>query len=181
MPLSHAAAFTGLGQRQHVAVVVEFDPGQQRVDVFHHLAVPAVTGLAVGCKERCQLVDFIMRHSLNGHVAHAHLIGVVGSPALERSAVHRRAALHADRGGHADDLGGFEEFLRARNGVVVDDAGRAQAFHPCGENCRRGGIRREGIGGVDVVVDILRHHGWENSCFYDLSQVLQTFFFCGSV
>ena len=59
MPLGHAAVFLCLTQREHVAVVVQRDAVQQRVDLFDHCAVPAASGCAVGREPSVQLLDLI--------------------------------------------------------------------------------------------------------------------------
>ena len=171
MPLGHAAVFLRFTQREHVAVVVQRDAGQQRVDLFDHCAVPAASGRAVGREPGVEHFNFVVRNGLDGHIADAHLIGVVGAPALQRCAVHRHAALHPDGHGHADQLRRREEFPRAGDGIVVDDARRAQPLHPRGIDRGGGRIRRKRIGRMDMVVDILRHHGREFGRLQNLPEV----------
>ena len=173
MPLRHAAALRRLAQRQHVAVIVQPNAGQQRVDLFDHRAVAHMARGAVGRKKRLHLVNAVVRDGLDGHVAHAHLIGVVRPPTRQRRAVHRHAALHAHCRRHPHELRCREKFPRARDGVVVDDARRAQPLHPRGKHRRRGRVGREGIRRMDVVVDVLRHSRRELRRSTDLPQIRQ--------
>ena len=64
---------------------------------------------------------------------------------------------------------------------MVDDTGGAQTFHAGGIDGCRGGIGAEGIGGVDVVVDVLIHHGRELGCFHHFAKVGQTLILGGGI
>ena len=64
---------------------------------------------------------------------------------------------------------------------MVDDTGSTQALHSGGVDGSRGRIGGEGIGGMDVVIDILGNHGRELGGLQDLLQVRQTLFLGGSV
>ena len=181
MPLGHAAVFLRLTQREHVAVVVQRNAGQQRVDLFDHCAVPAASGRAVGREPGVEHFNFVVRNGLDGHIADADLIGVVGALALHGCAVHGHAAFHADSHRHADQLCRSKEFPRAGNRVVINDARRAQALHPRGIDRGGGGVGREGIGRMDMVVDVLRHHGREFGRLQNLLEICKAFFPCGRV
>ena len=180
MPLGDAAALVVHGQGQHVPVVVQILP-QQGVDLLDHLPVADVPGRPVGGEEGVQPVDLVMGHRLDGHIADAHLIGVVGAAALEPGPGHGGAALHAD--GHRDvhQLGGLQELPGAGDGVVVDDPGGAEPLHAGGVDRGGGGVGREGIGGVDVVVDVLRDHGRELGGLQNLLQIFQPLRFLAGV
>ena len=181
MPLGHAAVFFCFTQREHVAVIVQRDAVQQRVDFFDHRTVSAASGCTIGREPGVQLVDLIVRDGLDGHVADADLIGVVGALALHGCAVHRHAALHADGHRHADQLCRREEFPRAGNRVVVNDASCAQAFHPRGIDRGGGGVGRERIGRMNMIVDVLRHHGREFGGLQNLFEICKAFFPRGRV
>ena len=181
MALGHASVFFCFTQREHVAVVVQRDAVQQRVDFFDHRAVPAASGRAVGREPGVEHFNFVVRDGLDGHVADADLIGVVGALALHGCAVHRHAALHADGHGHTGQLCRREEFPRAGNRVVVNDARRAQALHPRGIDRGGGGVGRERIGRMNVIVDVLRHHGREFGGLQNLFEICKAFFPCGRV
>ena len=106
-----------------------------------------------------------MRHTLNGHIADTHLIGVVGTATLQPGAFHRYASLHADGNGHIDDFCRLQELLCAGDGIVVDNTGGTQTLHAGGIDRSGGGIRGEGIGSVNVVIDVLGYHRRENRGF----------------
>ena len=181
MALGYAAVLLRLRQREHVAVIVQRDAVQQRVDFFNHRAVPAASGRAVGREPCVERFNFVVRNGLDGHVADADLIGVVRALALHRRAVHRYAALHADGHRHADQLCRREEFPRAGNRVVVNDASCAQAFHPRGIDRGGGGVGRERIGRMNMIVDVLRHHGREFGGLQNLFEICKAFFPRGRV
>ena len=181
MALGHAAVFFCFTQREHVAVVVQRDAVQQRVDFFDHRAVPAASGRAVGREPCVELLDLIVRDGLDGHIADADLIGVVRALALHGCAVHRHAALHPDGDRHANQLCRREEFPRAGNRVVVNDASCAQAFHPRGIDRGGGGVGRERIGRMNMIVDVLRHHGREFGGLQNLFEICKAFFPRGRV
>ena len=109
------------------------------------------------------------------------ILNTNNSNSIQTGAVHRRAALHADRDRHFHQLRGLQKLARAGDGVVVDDARRAESLHARGKDRRRGRIRREGIGRMDMVVDVLRHHRREFSGFQHLAEVFQPFFPRGCV
>ena len=67
------------------------------------------------------------------------------------------------------------------NRVVINDARRAQALHPRGIDRGGGGVGREGIGRMDMVVDVLRHHGREFGGLQNLFEICKAFFPCGRV
>ena len=181
MALGYAAVLLRLRQREHVAVIVQRDAVQQRVDFFNHRAVPAASGRAVGREPCVERFNFVVRDGLDGHVADADLIGVVGALALHGCAVHGHAAFHADSHRHADQLCRGKEFPRAGDGIVINDARRAQALHPRGIDRGGGGVGRERIGRMNMIVDVLRHHGREFGGLQNLFEICKAFFPCGRV
>ena len=170
MPLRDAAALVVHGEGQHVPVIVQVLP-QQSVDLVDHLPVASVPGRPIGGEPLVEGLDLVVGDGLDGHIADAHLIGVVGAAPLEAGAVHAGAAFHAHGDGNLHQPGGLEKFPRTGNGIVVDDAGGAEALHPGRVDRRRGRIGGEGIGGVDVVIDVLRDHGRELGGFQNFLQV----------
>jgi len=176
--LGHAAALAGAGQRQHVPVEVDGQPvgGHQPVDAFGHLPVARVALFPQGREERVHLADPVVGDAVDGGVDHARLVGIVDLAAFERRSRQADPALDADGTRDAHDPAGLEEFPRAGDRVVVDDARRAQPRLPREPRRRRRRVGRERELGVDVVVDVpARDRRGEFALLDLLDQHLQVF------
>ena len=64
---------------------------------------------------------------------------------------------------------------------MVDDTGGAQTLHAGCVHSGGGGVGREGISGVDVIVDVLGNHGREDGVLQHFLQICQTLFLGGGV
>ena len=180
MALRHTAVLRRHRQRKHVAVIIQVH-ANQRIDRSDHLPVSLVAGFPVGLKKFRQSVNLIVGNALNGHVAHAHLIRVIGSASFQTGAFHGHTALHADGCRHLYNFRSFQKFLRAGDGIMVNNSSGTQSLHAGCIHCRRGGIRGKGICGMDVVVNVLRHHGRKGSFLQHLSQVVEALLSRGGV
>ena len=141
MPLRNATVFSSHGQRQYVLVIVQGNTGQKCIDFLDHLAIALMTGSLIGAEEFGQHIDLIVRHALDGHVADANLVRIVGATALQTSAIHGNTSFHANGNRHLNQLCSFQELLSTGNGIMVNDTGGAQTLHTGGIYRRCGGIR----------------------------------------
>ena len=161
MPLGHLAAVRPRGDGHDVRLVVQRDASglEQDVEPDGHLAVALRPGLADRLEERGQRVDAAVRDAVERDVGDRLLVGIVDPAAGERRRGERGAAFRADRRGQPEDAAGLDEFPRPADGIVVHESGCREpglGRHP---HRFRGRIRREGIGRVDVVVDVAPRGG----------------------
>ena len=181
MALGDTAFFRCHRKRKHILFVVKGDLRQKGVDLCHHLPISFVTGLTEGTEELRQGADLVVGYALDGHIADAHLVRVIGAAVCQGRVCHRHPAFHTDGDRHFHQLCSLQKFLCAGNGIVVDDTGGAKAFHPCRINGGGGRIGREGIGGVDVVIYVLAHLGRKLGIRKDLCKIGKPLLLCRCV
>ena len=156
MPLRDRAALRRVGEREHILFKIERNAifGHQPVYRRDHLRIAHVALCAVRREELVHPTGLRVRHAVQRHVHNPILIRVVDAPAGKGRIGKAHAALDADGRAHADGLRRREEFLRARDGIMVHQSAGGQARHAREIHRRRGRIGRKRIGGVDVVVHI---------------------------
>ena len=109
-----------------------------------------------------------MGNGVQRHVDDVVLIGVVEAAAGQRRTCHGGAQLNAYGHGEAGDGACLDELTAAGDGVVVHDAGGGKTCLHRAPDGGGGGVGREGIDGVDVIVNILELTGNVGLCWFVL-------------
>jgi hypothetical protein len=161
--LRKGTAGVGARDRPNVAREVEgpqAEVRQQRVEALRHAVGAALTGSADGLQERRDFRETSRGDAVEHDVHQARRVGVVDHPSGERGARGAHPELDPRGRRNAEAPAGFGELARATDAVVVHDADRGQARSErlLGGRGRR--VRAEGVGGVDVVVDLDRSPRW---------------------
>ena len=169
--LGDAALFRCHRKGKHILVIIQGDLRQNLVDPCYHLTVSFITSLTERTEELCQRADLVVGYTLDGHIANANLIRVIGAAVFQSSTGHRHPAFHTDGDRHFCQFCSLQKFLCTGNRVVVDNTGSAKAFHPgCIDSSGRR-IGREGVSGVDVVIYVLGHLRRELGIRQDFCQI----------
>ena len=120
-----------------------------------------------------------MRDSVHCKIRAGALVGVVDFLADERCCVDVHSAFESAGDRHHDDLSGAYELTHSAYAVVIHDTRSSQSGSPCVEQSGGRGVRREGVGGVDVVVhkySALRSLYLSAAyLFHDLAESFKTF------
>ena len=154
--LGHGAALCVIRKRQHIALKIDGHAvfAHHFIHRRHHFAVAFVALFTVRREEIVQFPRAVVRHAVQRHVRHACLIGVVQLAIAEGRIFHGYAAFQTDRGAHLRGLCRRQEFIRARDGIMIHQAAGAKPRRAGEPYRRRGRVGGEGIGGMDVVVHI---------------------------
>ena len=156
MALRNAAPLLGAAEGKNIAVKIKgyAHGGGYFVYACGHGPVALVALFTVGSHEFINAVYCIVRHPVQRHVCHAGLIGIVYAAVFKGCAAEAYAHFHADGGGQPHNFSGLYKFLRAADGVMIHKPGRAQTCYAGKPYSLARAVRREGIDGVYMIVDI---------------------------